>query len=43
MLIGGSPKVYDPTTNTFTDASMQLVATGFMVKRSQIQIEERTY
>jgi hypothetical protein len=43
VLIGGSPKVYDPTTNTFSDASMQLVATGMMVKRSQVQIEERTY
>jgi hypothetical protein len=43
VLIGGSSKVYDPTTNTFSDASMQIIATGFMVKRSQVQIEERTY
>jgi hypothetical protein len=43
MLIGGSSKIYDQSTNTFSDASMQLVATGMMVKRSQVQIEERTY
>jgi len=43
MLIGGSSKIYDQSTNTFSDASMQLIATGMMVKRSQVQIEERTY
>jgi hypothetical protein len=43
MLVGGSPKIYDPETNTFEDANAQLVVTGFMVRRSQVQIEERTY
>lgn len=43
VLVGGSPKIYDPETNTFEDARMQLIATGFLVRRSQIQIEERTY
>jgi hypothetical protein len=43
LLVGGSPTIYDPTTNTFEDASTQLVATGFMIRRSQVQIEERTY
>ena len=42
-LVGGSPKIYDPETNTFEDASAQLVVTGFMIRRSTIQIEERTY
>lgn len=43
VLVGGSPTIYDPQTNTFEDARMQLIATGFLVRRSQIQIEERTY
>jgi hypothetical protein len=42
-LIGGSPTIYDPTTNTFEDANMILITTAFLVRRSQIQIEERTY
>lgn len=41
-LVGGSPKVYDETTNTFDDARMEIIAIGFMVRRSQVQIEERT-
>ena len=43
ILVGGSPTIYDPETNTFEDTNAQLVATGFLVRRSHIQIEERTY
>ena len=40
--IGGSPEIYDKESNKFEDASNQLIATGIMVRRSQIQIDERT-
>lgn len=40
-LIGGSPKIYNKTTNEFEDARMFLIATSHMVRRSQIQIEDR--
>lgn len=42
-LIGGQPQIYDKETNAFEDAKNQLVAVAFMVRRSQIQIDERTY
>ena len=41
--IGGSPEIYDKETNKFEDASNQLIATAIMVRRSQVQIEDRTY
>jgi len=40
--IGGSPEVYDKTSNTFESTSNQLIATGLMVRKSQVQIDERT-
>jgi len=40
--IGGQPEIYDKETNTFADASNQLIASGIMVRRSQVQIDERT-
>ena len=41
--IGGSPEIYDKETNKFEDASNTLIGVGFMVRRSQIQIDERIY
>ena len=41
--IGGSPEVYDKESESFTSSSNQLIATAFMVRRSQIQIDERIY
>ena len=41
--IGGSPEIYDKESNKFEDASNQLIATAIMVRRSQVQIEDRTY
>ena len=43
QLIGGSPEIYDQESGSFDDARMNLVATAFMVRRSQVQIEDRTY
>jgi hypothetical protein len=43
QLIGGSPEIYDQESGSFEDARMNLIATGFMVRRSQVQIEDRTY
>jgi hypothetical protein len=40
--LGGQPEMYDKTTDTFENTNMQIVAIGFMVRRSQIQIDERT-
>ena len=40
--IGGSPEIYDKESNKFEDASNQLIGTGIMARRSQIQIDERT-
>jgi len=42
-LVGGSPTIYDEKTNSFQDARMELIVAGFMVRRSQIQIEDRIY
>jgi hypothetical protein len=41
-LIGGQPEIYDKETSTFVDSKMQLIITAFMVRRSQVQIDERT-
>ena len=41
QVIGGSPTIYNQETNEFEDNKMNLIATGFMVRRSQIQIEDR--
>ena len=41
--IGGSPEIYDKESNKFEDASNQLIGIGIMVRRSQIQIDERIY
>lgn len=43
QVIGGSPEIYDQENSTFEDARMNLIATAFMVRRSQVQIEDRTY
>ena len=43
QLIGGQPQIYDKNTNTFEDSSNTLIGVGFMVRRSQIQIDERIY
>ena len=40
--IGGQPEMYDKTTDTIENTNMQIVATAFMVRRSQVQIDERT-
>lgn len=42
-LIGGQPKIYNKTSNEFEDARMFLITTCHMVRRSQIQIEDRIY
>jgi hypothetical protein len=42
-LIGGQPQIYDKETNTFADSKNQLIGVAFMVRRSQIQIDDRIY
>jgi hypothetical protein len=42
-MIGGSPKIYNQKTNEFEDTKMQLIATTVLVRRSQVQIEDRIY
>ena len=42
-LIGGQPQIYNKETNTFEESRNQLIGVGFMVRRSQIQIDERIY
>ncbi len=41
-LIGGQPEIYNSESSSFEDTKMQIVATAFMVRRSAIQIDERT-
>lgn len=41
-LVGGSPKIYDTINNQFDDARMELIASAFLVRNSQVQIEDRT-
>ena len=41
-LVGGQPEIYNSESSSFEDTRMQLVATAFMVRRSSIQIDERT-
>jgi len=41
--IGGQPQIYDKETNTFQNSNNTLIGVGFMVRRSQIQIDERIY
>ena len=40
--IGGSPEVYDAASSTFESTSNQLIVSGVMVRKSQVQIDERT-
>ena len=40
--IGGSPEIYDQENSTFEDANNTLIAICHMVRRSQVQIEDRT-
>jgi len=40
--IGGSPEMYDKTTGQFVDASNTLIAACHMVRKSQVQIDDRT-
>ena len=40
--IGGSPEMYDKTTGQFADASNTLIAACHMVRKSQVQIDDRT-
>jgi hypothetical protein len=42
-LIGGSPTVFNKTTNEFEDARMFLITSCHMVRRTQVQIEDRIY
>ena len=42
-LIGGQPQIYNKETNEFEDSRNQLIGVGFMVRRSQIQIDDRIY
>lgn len=42
-LVGGQPEIYDQESGEFEDARAQLIATAIMVRRSQVQIEDRTY
>lgn len=42
-LIGGTPKIYNQKTGEFADARMQLIASTVLVRRSQVQIEDRIY
>jgi len=39
-LVGGSPSIYNQQEGRMDDAKMELTAIGFMVRRSQIQIED---
>ena len=43
QLVGGQPEIYDQTDGSFDDSRMVLTAVAFMVRRSSIQIDERTY
>ena len=43
QLIGGSPEIYDQESNQFEDARNNLICQAHMVRRSQVQIDERTY
>ena len=40
-LIGGQPKIYNQSTGEFEDARMFMTAISHMVRRSQVQIEDR--
>ena len=40
--IGGSPEMYDKTTGQFADASNTLIAACHMVRKSQVQRDDRT-
>ena len=40
-LIGGQPQIFNKTTNEFEDARMFLTAICHLVRRSQVQIEDR--
>ena len=40
--IGGSPEIYDKTTGEFEDANNTLIAAAHMVRKSQVQIDDRT-
>ena len=40
-LIGGQPTIYNKTTGEFEDARMFLTTICHMVRRSQVQIEDR--
>ena len=42
-LIGGQPQIYNKETDTFEDTRNQLIGVAFMVRRSQIQIDDRIY
>jgi len=42
-LIGGSPEIYDQESGEFEDARGTLICQAHMVRRSQVQIDERTY
>jgi hypothetical protein len=40
-LAGGSPKIWNEETNSWDDSRVEIVATGMMVRKSQVQIENR--
>ena len=41
-LAGGSPSIWNEETNSWDNAKMEIAATGVMVRKSQVQIENRT-
>lgn len=41
-LVGGSPQTYDKVSGSFEDSQAYLVCSAVSVRRSQVQIEERT-
>lgn len=40
--IGGSPEIFDKNSSTFKSTNNTLIATAHMVRKSQVQIEDRT-
>jgi hypothetical protein len=42
-LVGGMPNIYNQVSGEFEDARIQLIASTIMVRRSQVQIEDRIY
>lgn len=41
MATGGSPKIWNTDTNSWDDGRIEIIATGFLTRTSQTQIEDR--